>query len=47
VASGDVVTEATTTQVAVHGATGEMSFVSPPAFTDKVKAALHAAAGGE
>ena len=47
VASGDVVTEATTTQAAVHGATGEMLFVSPPAFTDRVKAALDAAGGRE
>ncbi|MEO8466769.1 MAG: acyl-CoA thioesterase [Gammaproteobacteria bacterium] len=42
VASGDVVTEATTTQAAVHGATGEMLFVCPPVFTDRVKAALDA-----
>jgi len=34
------VTEATTTQVAVHRELGEMSFVSPPALIDKVKAAL-------
>ena len=40
VASGDVVTEATTTQVAVHRERGEMSFVSPPVLIDKVKAAL-------
>lgn len=40
VASGDVVTEATTTQVAVQR--GEMSFVSPPVLTDKVRAALNA-----
>ncbi len=40
VASGDVVTEATTTQVAVHRESGEMSFVSPPVFIDKVRAAL-------
>jgi acyl-CoA thioester hydrolase len=43
IATGDVVTEATTTQVAVNRATGEMSFVSPPALTDKVRAALAAA----
>ena len=40
VASGDVVTEATTTQVAVHRESGEMSFVCPPVFIDKVRAAL-------
>ncbi len=43
VASGDVVTEATTTQVAVHRQSGEMSFVSPPVLIDKVQAALEAA----
>ena len=43
VASGDVVTEATTTQVAVHRERGEMSFVSPPVLLDKVRAALQAA----
>jgi acyl-CoA thioester hydrolase len=42
VASGEVVTEATTTQVAVHGERREMSFVSPPVFVDKVRAALNA-----
>jgi hypothetical protein len=41
VASGDVVTEATTMQVAVHRESGEMSFVSPPVFIDKVQAALN------
>jgi acyl-CoA thioester hydrolase len=41
VASGEVVTEATTTQVAVHRERGEMSFVSPPVFIDKVRAALN------
>ena len=41
VASGDVVTEATTTQVAVHRERGDMSFVSPPALIDKVRAALN------
>ena len=46
VASGDVVTEATTTQAAVHRERGEMSFVSPPVLIDKVRAALNAAAGG-
>ena len=46
VASGDVVTEATTTQVAVHRERGEMSFVSPPVLIDKVRAALNAAAEG-
>ena len=39
-ASGEVVTKASTTQVAVDQARGEMSFVSPPAFLDKVRAAL-------
>ena len=43
VASGDVVTEATTTQAAVHRESGEMSFVSPPVFIDKVRAALERA----
>lgn len=46
VASGEVVTEATTTQVAVHRERGEMSFVSPAILIDKVRAALDAAAGG-
>jgi acyl-CoA thioester hydrolase len=41
VASGEVVTEATTTQVAVDRERGEMSFVSPPALVDKVRAALN------
>jgi acyl-CoA thioester hydrolase len=46
--SGDVVTKASTTQVAVDQARGEMCFVSPQAFLDKVQAALAAApaAGG-
>jgi acyl-CoA thioester hydrolase len=43
-ASGDVVTEATTTQAAVHRESGALSFVSPPALTDKVRAALAVAA---
>jgi len=42
--SGDVVTEATTTQAAVHRESGEMSFVSPPVLIEKVRAALTAAA---
>lgn len=41
--SGEVVTKATTTQVAVDEARGEMCFVSPPMFIDKVRAALAAA----
>jgi acyl-CoA thioester hydrolase len=45
VASGDVVTEATTTQVAVHRESGEMSFVSPPVFVDKVLAATAESSG--
>ena len=45
VASGDVVTEATTTHVAVHRESGEMTFVSPPVLIDKVRAALTAAEG--
>jgi acyl-CoA thioester hydrolase len=47
-ASGEVVTKATTTQVAVDQARGEMCFVSPPVFLDKVRAALAAvpSAGG-
>jgi acyl-CoA thioester hydrolase len=47
-ASGEIVTKASTTQVAVDQARGEMCFVSPAAFTDKVRAALAAApaAGG-
>jgi acyl-CoA thioester hydrolase len=45
-ASGDVVTEATTTHVAVHRESGEMSFVSPPVLIDKIQAALNAAAAG-
>lgn len=40
VASGVVVTEATTTQVAVDRERGEMSFVSPQILIDKVRAAL-------
>jgi acyl-CoA thioester hydrolase len=43
VASGDVVTEATTTQVAVLRERGEMSFVSPPVLIDKIRAAMKAA----
>jgi acyl-CoA thioester hydrolase len=42
-ASGELVTEASTTQVAVDHARGEMSFVSPQALIDKVQAALAAA----
>jgi acyl-CoA thioester hydrolase len=44
-ASGDLVTEATTTQVAVHRESGEMSFVSPPEFVDKVLAATAEGSG--
>jgi acyl-CoA thioester hydrolase len=40
-ASGDVVTKASTTQVAVDER-GEMRFVSPDVFLDKVRAALAA-----
>jgi acyl-CoA thioester hydrolase len=47
VASGEVVTEATTTQVAVSRERGEMSFVSPPVFVDKVRAALGDTAASE
>lgn len=45
---GDVVTKASTTQVAVDQARGEMCFVSPQVLLDKVRAALAAApaAGG-
>jgi len=47
-ASGEIVTKASTTQVAVDQARGEMCFVSPDVFLDKVRAALVAAppAGG-
>ena len=47
-ASGEVVTKASTTQVAVDQANAEMCFVSPQVFLDKVRAALAAApaAGG-
>jgi acyl-CoA thioester hydrolase len=41
-ASGDLVTEATTTQVAVHRERGELCFVSPQILLDKVSAALAA-----
>jgi acyl-CoA thioester hydrolase len=41
-ASGEVVTKASTTQVAVDRARGEMCFVSPQALVDKVQAALAA-----
>lgn len=46
--SGEIVTKASTTQVAVDQARGEMCFVSPQVFVDKVRAALTAApyAGG-
>jgi acyl-CoA thioester hydrolase len=46
--SGEVVTKASTTQVAVDQARGEMCFVSPQVFLDKVQAALAVApaAGG-
>ena len=39
-ASGEIVTKASTTQVAVDQARGEMCFVSPDVFLDKVRAAL-------
>lgn len=39
-ASGDVVTKASTTQVAVDQARGELCFVSPRILLDKVRAAL-------
>ena len=39
-ASGDIVTKASTTQVAVDQARGDMCFVSPDVFLDKVRAAL-------
>ena len=47
-ATGEIVTKASTTQVAVYQARGEMCFVSPDVFLDKVRAALVAAppAGG-
>lgn len=47
-ASGEVVTKASTTQVAVDQARREMCFVSPQIFVDKVQAAiaLERAAGG-
>ncbi|HUQ53141.1 MAG TPA: thioesterase family protein [Gammaproteobacteria bacterium] len=47
--SGDIVTKASTTQVAVDQARGEMCFVSPQTFIDKVREALTAAprAGGQ
>lgn len=35
--SGEVLTKATTTQVAVHAATGELCLESPAALTDKVR----------
>jgi acyl-CoA thioester hydrolase len=41
--SGEVVTKASTTQVAVDQARGHMCFVSPQVFLDKVQAALAAA----
>jgi acyl-CoA thioester hydrolase len=46
--SGEIVTKASTTQVAVDQARGEMCFVSPQIFLDKVQTALAAAqaAGG-
>jgi acyl-CoA thioester hydrolase len=44
-ASGEVVTTASTTQVAVVQARGGMCFVSPQVFLDKVRAALAAADG--
>jgi acyl-CoA thioester hydrolase len=40
--SGEIVTKATTTQVAVDQARGEMCFVSPQVLIDKVQAALAA-----
>ncbi len=42
-ASRELVTKASTTQVAVDQARGEMCFVSPQALLDKVRAALAAA----
>jgi acyl-CoA thioester hydrolase len=42
-ASGEVVTKASTTQVAVDQVRGEMCFVSPQVFLDKVRVALAAA----
>jgi acyl-CoA thioester hydrolase len=47
-ATGEIVTKASTTQVAVDQARGEMCFVSPEVFLDKVRAALVATppAGG-
>jgi len=44
--SGELVTKATTTQVAVHKERGEMCFVSPQVLLDKVQAALAVAAPG-
>jgi acyl-CoA thioester hydrolase len=46
--SGEVVTKASTIQVAVDQARGDMCFVSPQVFLDKVRVALAAAppAGG-
>jgi acyl-CoA thioester hydrolase len=41
--SGEVVAKASTTQVAVDQARGDMCFVSPQVFLDKVRAALAAA----
>jgi len=41
--SGEIVTKATTTQVAVDQQRGEMCFVSPQVLLDKVRAALAAA----
>ena len=40
--TGEIVTKASTTQVAVDQARGEMCFVSPQAFLDKVRAAVAA-----
>ena len=40
--SGEIVTKATTTQVAVDQQRGEMCFVSPQVLLDKVRAALAA-----
>jgi acyl-CoA thioester hydrolase len=42
--SGELVTKASTTQVAVDQARGEMCFVSPQVLLDKVRAALAAPA---
>ena len=39
-ASGEIVTKASTTQVAVDQARGDMCFVSPDVLLDKVRAAL-------